>query len=174
MTMNIAIRIVGTAVLMLGASVPAQAVGTMAPPEKVSANSTFGSPLNFEYCFLPDATSGREAADPFIVPFKSFYARETFFPDLIEQDGSLDVPQTVLGDFAEAPGLNEIVDVAAGDAAALGRGDAEGLAIEVEVEPPGGTFASADPIKGQLIGEVAMGLDLVAVAQPIFAGDGDF
>jgi lysophospholipase L1-like esterase len=70
MTTKRAILVATTAAQLLGASVQAEAAGTIVSPENASANSTFRNPLNIEYCFRPDSTTGREAADPLIVPFK--------------------------------------------------------------------------------------------------------
>lgn len=61
------------ALLVLGISLQEQVSNTIAPPKKVSANSTFCNPINIEYCFRPGGKTGREAADPLIVPFKGDY-----------------------------------------------------------------------------------------------------
>jgi hypothetical protein len=62
-----------TAVLLLGIVIQTEAAGPIVPPEKIAPNSTFCNPLNIEYCFRPGGTSGREAADPLIVPYKGDY-----------------------------------------------------------------------------------------------------
>jgi len=49
------------------------AAETIVPPESAATNSTFCNPLNLDYCFRPDVGTGREAADPVIVPFKGDY-----------------------------------------------------------------------------------------------------
>ncbi|MCY2931233.1 MAG: discoidin domain-containing protein [Planctomycetota bacterium] len=61
-----------TAMLILGLCVPTEA-GGIVPPETAPAQSTFCNPLNIEYCFRPDGASGREAADPMVVPFQGDY-----------------------------------------------------------------------------------------------------
>ena len=58
---------------MVAAALQVPAVGAIVPPEKIAPNSTFCNPLNIEYCFRPDRGTGREAADPLIVPFKGDY-----------------------------------------------------------------------------------------------------
>jgi len=60
-------------VLLFLACVVVEAAETIVPPEKVATNSTFCNPMNLDYCFRPDAGTGREAADPVIVPFKGAY-----------------------------------------------------------------------------------------------------
>ena len=60
-------------ILIISVSLHAQVSNTIAPPKKVRANSTYCNPLNLEYCFRPDGKTGREAADPLIVPFKGDY-----------------------------------------------------------------------------------------------------
>ena len=65
--------ITATVLLMLDISLQAQVFNTIIPPKKVTANSTFCNPINIGYCFRPDGQSGREAADPVIVPFKGDY-----------------------------------------------------------------------------------------------------
>ena len=62
-----------TTMLLLAATIQAEAAGPLVLPEKVATNSTFCNPLNIEYCFRPDGRTGREAADPVIVPFKGDY-----------------------------------------------------------------------------------------------------
>jgi len=56
-----------------GIAIQAQVCKTISPPKKVPANSTYCNPINIEYCFRPDGKTGREAADPLIVPFKDDY-----------------------------------------------------------------------------------------------------
>ena len=72
MTPKIMQRITAAAML-LGAAIPAGAASAVVPPEKVAPNSTYCNPLNLDYCFRPDRGTGREAADPVIVPFKGNY-----------------------------------------------------------------------------------------------------
>lgn len=59
--------------LLLGIAIETEAAGPVVPPETIAPNSTFRNPLNIEYCFRPGGTSGREAADPLIVPYKGDY-----------------------------------------------------------------------------------------------------
>ena len=56
-----------------GMALQAQVCKTIIPPKQVSANSTYCNPINIEYCFRPGGNTGREAADPLIVPFKGDY-----------------------------------------------------------------------------------------------------
>jgi len=88
-------------------------------------------------------------------------------------DRGLDVPEAVLGDLTVLAGGEEVVDVGPGDPLCLGRGDAEGAAVEIEVELPCGTVASTDVVEGELLGEVTMGIGLVPVAEPVLPGDGN-
>ena len=67
----------------------------------------------------------------------------------------------------------ELVDVHACDSVAFGRIDAKSFAVEIEVESAGRAFATADAIKGQLLGKITMRLDLIAIAEPVFARDRD-
>lgn len=61
--------------MAVAGSVGAQAAdaGTLAPPERTSADSTFCNPLNLQYCFTPYGWNGREAADPVGVLHKGDY-----------------------------------------------------------------------------------------------------
>ena len=56
-----------------GISLHSQVCNRIIPQKKVPANSTYCNPINIEYCFRPDGKTGREAADPLIVPFKGNY-----------------------------------------------------------------------------------------------------
>lgn len=98
---------------------------------------------------------------------------EPFLPEPVQFDGGADVAEAVFGDVAEAAFGDQVADVVAGDAGGFGGGDAEGFAVEVEVELAGGAVAAADVVEGQLFGEVTVGFGLEAVAEPVFAGDGD-
>lgn len=61
------------ALLVPQVTLQAQVSGKIAPPDKVSPNSTYCNPVNIGYCFRPDGETGREAADPVIVPFQGDY-----------------------------------------------------------------------------------------------------
>jgi len=98
---------------------------------------------------------------------------EAFAPDVVEEDGGFDVAEAVFGDFAMAAFGNHRVHVPSGHALRFGRFDAEGFAIEIKVEAAGGAFASTDAVESELLGEIAVRLRLIAIAQPIFAGDRD-
>ena len=54
---------------------------------------------------------------------------------------------------------------------ALGRFDAEGFAVKIQVEPPRRAVASAHAVKGELLREVAMRVGRVTVAEPVFFRD---
>lgn len=97
---------------------------------------------------------------------------ETVAPDLVKGDGGADVPEAVVGDFAEALLDEELADVHASDALGFGGFDAEGFAVKIEVEAAGGAVAPA-VVEGELVGKVAVGVELVTVAEPVFAGDGN-
>src|SRR5688500_9447248 len=97
---------------------------------------------------------------------------ETVAPDLVEGDGGANVPEAVVGDFAEALLGEELADVHASDALGFGGFDAEGFAVKIEIEATGGAISSA-VVEGELVGKVAVGVELVTVAEPVFAGDGD-
>ncbi len=58
---------------IIGLSLNAQVCNTFVNPRKIRANNTYCNPLNIDYCFRPGGTTGREAADPLIVPFKGDY-----------------------------------------------------------------------------------------------------
>jgi hypothetical protein len=60
-------------ILITSISLKAQVCHTIGPPKKVPVNSTYCNPINIEYCFRPGGKTGREAADPLIVPFKNDY-----------------------------------------------------------------------------------------------------
>lgn len=60
-------------ILIISVSLHAQVSNTIAPPKKVRANSTYCNPINIEYCFRPGGKTGREAADPVIMPYKGDY-----------------------------------------------------------------------------------------------------
>ena len=92
---------------------------------------------------------------------------------MVQQDRSFYIAKAVFGDFAVATLGEHGVDVAASDALCFGGFDAEGFAIEVEVESAGCAFAAADVVESELLGEVAVGFGLETVAEPIFARDRD-
>ena len=94
---------------------------------------------------------------------------EALLPDVVELHRGGDVAQAVFGDLALAPLGEELGDIHAGDTLGLGGLDAEGLAVEIEVELAGGALAAADTVEGQLLRQVAVGLGGVAVAQPVAA-----
>lgn len=101
-------------------------------------------------------------------------ARQAFFPDLEKKHGGLDIPQAVFGDIAKAFLADEFGDIHSGDALAFWRLEAEGLAVEIEVEFAGGSFAAADAVEGQLFSEIAVGFGLESIAEPVSAGDINF
>ena len=102
----------------------------------------------------------------------SLDALEAFFPDLVQFDRGDHVPQAVFGDVSVAAFGQQGTDIHAADAHGLGGRDPEGLAVEIEVELAGGSLAAADIVEGELFGQIAVGLRLVAVTQPVFARDG--
>jgi hypothetical protein len=54
----------------------------------------------------------------------------------------------------------------------LGR-DAEGFAIEIQIEPARRPLASADAVESQLLQQIAMRLDLEPVSEPVLARNAD-
>ena len=62
-----------TFALLAGAAAREPTPRRLTPPAQAPARSTFCNPLNIEYCFRPDGRTGREAADPLIVPFQGDY-----------------------------------------------------------------------------------------------------
>src|SRR6185436_10098158 len=77
-------------------------------------------------------------------------------PDMVEPHGGLHVAQAILGDLAITPFGHQPVYVQAGHALVFGRLDAEGFAVEVEVEFARRAVAPADAIEGKLFGQVTM------------------
>src|SRR5207302_1133482 len=101
----------------------------------------------------------------------SLDSRQPLFPKLIEEDGGFDIAQAVFGDVAETALSQQRVDIVAGDAMAFGRFDSECLAVKIQIETPRRPFASAHAVKSELLGQIAMRLGLIAIAEPILAGD---
>ena len=58
----------------------------------------------------------------------------------------------------------QLVDIHACDAVALGRFDTEGFAVKIEVKPAGRSFTRT-AIKSQLIGQIAVGFTLESVTE---------
>ena len=54
---------------------------------------------------------------------------------------------------------------------ALGRFDAKSFAVEIEIESPGGSIASANTVEGELLGEIAVRLRLITIPEPILPGN---
>ncbi len=54
-------------------SMQVQAIRSVVDSKKSTADLTYCNPLNLEYCFRPGGKTGREAADPLVVPFKGDY-----------------------------------------------------------------------------------------------------
>src|SRR5664280_2787287 len=94
----------------------------------------------------------------------SFYPRQPFLPDFVKLHRGADVAQAVFGDVAEFSGGQQRAHVHAGHAVALGRFDAEGLAVKIQVEPPRRAALAADGIKRELLREVAVRFDRITVA----------
>src|SRR5438105_1968243 len=99
-----------------------------------------------------------------------FYPTQPFAPDVIKTERSPDIAQAVFGDFPRAPVRQHPIHIQACNPMAFGGGNAEGLAIKIEVKPAPSPVATP-AVKGQLIGQVAMRLRLKAVAEPIFPGN---
>src|SRR5206468_5938844 len=92
-----------------------------------------------------------------------FDSTESLLPNLIEKHGGAHIAQAVFGDFAEFAFGEEIADVHAGDAVGFGGFDAECFAVKIQVEASRGAVASAHIVKGELLGEIAVGIGLVTV-----------
>ncbi len=101
-----------------------------------------------------------------------FNHRQPFLPDFVEFHGGFHVAQAVFGNLAEFLFGHQRGHVHAGHARALGRFDAEGLAVKIQVEPPRRAVAPAHAIKRELLREVAMRLGGVTIAEPILLRDG--
>jgi hypothetical protein len=93
-------------------------------------------------------------------------------PNIVKEDRGLDVAEAVFGNLAMTTFGNHRVHVAASDALCFGRFDAEGFAIKIEVESARCAVTSADIVKSELLGKIAVRLGLETIAEPIFAGNG--
>src|ERR1019366_1330338 len=102
---------------------------------------------------------------------KLFYPRQPFLPDFVKLHRGADVAQAVFGDLAEFLLGHQRAHVHAGHARALGRFDAEGFAVKIQVEPPRRAIASAHAVKRELFRKVAVRLGRVTIAEPVLFRD---
>lgn len=92
---------------------------------------------------------------------------------MVELVGCQHVFQAVFRHFPTASFGDEFADVVSGNSVRLGRVNAEGLAVEIQIELSGGAISSANIVKSQLVSKVAMRLGLESVAEPILSANGD-
>src|SRR5881628_1099914 len=91
---------------------------------------------------------------------------------MIKFDRGPHVTQAVFGDLPVTSLFDQPVHIQAGHSVTFGRFEAKGFAVEIEVESSRGAVASADAVESQLLGEVAVRLGGITVAEPILARDG--
>src|SRR5688572_29871951 len=88
---------------------------------------------------------------------------------MVELYRSRHVPQTILSDLAIPPLAHQSFNVHSRNAMAFRRLDAKGFAVKIQVKLASGSLTSADAVEGQLLGQIAVWIGLVTVAQPVFA-----
>src|SRR5213594_4244441 len=104
---------------------------------------------------MAGSTGNRQST---IANCNSLNPRQPLPPDVVKLHRGAHVAQTILGDLAVAPFGHQAVHVHAGHAVVFGRLDSEGLAVEIEVELARCAVATADAVKSQLLGQIAMRL----------------
>jgi hypothetical protein len=102
----------------------------------------------------------------------SFDTRKPLPPNIVKGYSGLHIAKAVFGDFTETAFPDQVVHIHAGHPVALGRVNAECLAVKVQIETTPGAFASAHAVERELLGQVAMRRNLVAIAEPVLARDG--